>query len=78
MRATQEVLHTTASDDPSLGEAVRLFEQLSAHGRGLDDDLRRLEREPDKPTIVAAHFCLKAVGIDNISIVTQPLEPTKK
>ncbi|KUL50382.1 hypothetical protein ADL22_07395 [Streptomyces sp. NRRL F-4489] len=53
MRATQEVLGTASADDPSLGEAVRLFERLSAHGRELDDDLRRLEREPDRAAIAA-------------------------
>ncbi|MFE6689941.1 hypothetical protein ACFVFQ_26125 [Streptomyces sp. NPDC057743] len=53
MRATQEVLRAGSADDASLAEAVRLFEQLSAHGRELDDELRRLEREPSKPTIAA-------------------------
>ncbi|MFB7633073.1 hypothetical protein ACFC0M_19340 [Streptomyces sp. NPDC056149] len=53
MRATQEVLRAGSADDASLAEAVRLFEQLSVHGRELDDDLRRLEREPSKPTIAA-------------------------
>ncbi|MFK0291463.1 hypothetical protein ACIQU6_13455 [Streptomyces sp. NPDC090442] len=53
MRATQEVLRVGSADDASLAEAVRLFEQLSVHGRELDEDLRRLEREPSKPTIAA-------------------------
>ncbi|QHC21118.1 hypothetical protein [Streptomyces sp. GS7] len=53
MRSTQEVLRTGSSDDASLGEAVGLFERLSAHGHELDDELRRLEREPDKATIAA-------------------------
>ncbi|MFE7316803.1 hypothetical protein ACFU7T_27445 [Streptomyces sp. NPDC057555] len=53
MRATQEVLRAGSADDASLAEAVRLFEQLSVHGHELDDDLRRLEREPSKPTIAA-------------------------
>ncbi|WP_438488014.1 hypothetical protein [Streptomyces sp. S186] len=51
MRATQEVLRSASSEDASLAEAVRLFERLSAHGRELDDDLRRLEREPSKAAI---------------------------
>ncbi|MCK7626923.1 hypothetical protein MUU72_28150 [Streptomyces sp. RS10V-4] len=51
MRATQEVLGAASADDPSLGEAVSLFERLSVHGRELDDDLRRLEREPNRATI---------------------------
>ncbi|MGD3107295.1 hypothetical protein [Streptomyces sp. YGL11-2] len=53
MRSTQEVLRTGSSDDASLSEAVGLFERLSAHGRELDDELRRLEREPDKAAIAA-------------------------
>ncbi|MEU7641004.1 MULTISPECIES: hypothetical protein [unclassified Streptomyces] len=55
MRATQEILRSAAPDDASLAEAGRLFERLSAHGRELDEDLRRLEREPNKAT-VAAHL----------------------
>ncbi|MFF2811861.1 hypothetical protein ACFVT2_32755 [Streptomyces sp. NPDC058000] len=53
MRATQEILRSASSDDASLAEAVRLFERLSAHGRELDDDLRRVEREPNKATVTA-------------------------
>ncbi|MFG2889090.1 hypothetical protein [Streptomyces sp. NPDC048248] len=53
MRATQDVLRTGSPDDASLSEAVGLFERLSAHGHELDDELRRLEREPDRSTIGA-------------------------
>ncbi|MFF7228419.1 hypothetical protein [Streptomyces sioyaensis] len=53
MRATQDVLHSGSADDASLGEAIGLFERLSAHGRELDDELKRLEREPDRATIAA-------------------------
>ena len=53
MRATQDVLRTGSPDDASLSEAVGLFERLSAHGHELDDELRRLEREPDRATIGA-------------------------
>ncbi|MFG2207548.1 hypothetical protein [Streptomyces sp. NPDC048638] len=53
MRATQDVLRAGAPDDASLTEAASLFERLSAHGRELDDELRRLEREPDRGTIAA-------------------------
>ncbi|MFJ9851736.1 hypothetical protein [Streptomyces sp. NPDC101150] len=53
MRATQEALRTGSPDDASLSESVRLFERLSAHGRELDDELKRLEREPDRATIAA-------------------------
>ncbi|MGY5127531.1 hypothetical protein [Streptomyces nigrescens] len=53
MRATQEVLYAGSSDDASLSEAIGLFERLSAHGHELDDELKRLEREPDRATIGA-------------------------
>ncbi|MGW7574047.1 hypothetical protein [Streptomyces sp. NPDC054765] len=53
MRATQEVLSGASSDDASLSEAIGLFERLSAHGHELDDELKRLEREPDRDTIGA-------------------------
>ncbi|MFG3284038.1 hypothetical protein [Streptomyces sp. NPDC048111] len=51
MRATQEALHAGLAEDASLHESLALFERLSAHGRELDDELRRLEREPDKRRI---------------------------
>ncbi|GHA87607.1 hypothetical protein [Streptomyces chryseus] len=51
MRATQEALNAGAVEDASLSESVALFERLSAHGRELDDDLKRLEREPDKARV---------------------------
>ncbi|MFE7544931.1 hypothetical protein [Streptomyces platensis] len=51
MRATQEVLYGGSPDDASLSEAIGLFERLSAHGHELDDELKRLEREPDRATI---------------------------
>ncbi|MEW1673848.1 hypothetical protein AB0O47_11475 [Streptomyces noursei] len=51
MRATQEILRDASPDDASLVEAGRLFERLSVHGRELDDDLRRLEREPNRATL---------------------------
>ncbi|MET7797624.1 hypothetical protein [Streptomyces decoyicus] len=53
MRATQEALHSGSSEDASLSEAVGLFERLSVHGHELDDELKRLEREPDRATIAA-------------------------
>ncbi|WP_405741975.1 hypothetical protein OG422_09575 [Streptomyces sp. NBC_01525] len=53
MRATQEALRSGAADDASLGEALGLFDRLSAHGHALDDELRRLEREPDRATTAA-------------------------
>ncbi|MEV0371954.1 hypothetical protein AB0I10_19330 [Streptomyces sp. NPDC050636] len=53
MRATQEVLRTGSQEDASLSETLSLFERLSAHGHELDDELKRLEREPDRATIAA-------------------------
>ena len=51
MRATQEALRAHESEDASLAEALSLFQRLSVHGRELDDELRRLERDPDRATI---------------------------
>ncbi|MFI5804623.1 hypothetical protein [Streptomyces sp. NPDC051561] len=48
MRATQEALATGVTVDASLSESVALFERLSEYGHQLDDELRRLERDPDK------------------------------
>ncbi|MFJ3100203.1 hypothetical protein [Streptomyces sp. NPDC086835] len=51
MRATQEALNAGAAEDASLSESLALFRRLSAHGHELDDELRRLEREPDRATV---------------------------
>ncbi|MFD8010142.1 hypothetical protein [Streptomyces sp. NPDC058955] len=48
MRATQDALQAGVAEDASLRESLDLFGRLSAHGRELDEDLKRLEREPDK------------------------------
>ncbi|MFP3991291.1 hypothetical protein U9R90_28250 [Streptomyces sp. E11-3] len=48
MRATQDSLGAAVADDPTLQESLNLFERLSEHGHELDDELRGLEREPDK------------------------------
>ncbi|MET9536765.1 hypothetical protein ABZY16_04530 [Streptomyces sp. NPDC006553] len=48
MRATQEALQAGVGEDASLKESLELFHRLSAHGLELDDDLKRLEREPDR------------------------------
>ncbi|GHG01167.1 hypothetical protein ACFFSH_01905 [Streptomyces filamentosus] len=53
MRATQEALQAGAVEDASLRESLDLFARLSAHGRELDEDLRRMEREPDKAYVAA-------------------------
>ncbi|MGK5637254.1 hypothetical protein ACSNOK_02905 [Streptomyces sp. URMC 126] len=54
MRATQEALRLRAPEDASLSESLALFERLSAHGHELDDDLRRLETEPNRSRIDAS------------------------
>lgn len=51
MRATQGALHAGVAEDPSLAESVDLFRRLSAHGLELDEELKRLEREPDRATV---------------------------
>ncbi|GAA2227517.1 hypothetical protein GCM10010232_11480 [Streptomyces amakusaensis] len=53
MRATQDALQAGASEDASLSETIVLFERLSVHGRELDDELKRLEREPDRSTVAS-------------------------
>jgi hypothetical protein len=53
MRATQDALRAGAAEDESLKESLGLFERLSAHGRELDADLRRLESEPDRGELTA-------------------------
>jgi len=53
MRATQDALHAGAADDASLSESVGLFRRLSVHGHELDDELKRLEREPDRATVAS-------------------------
>ncbi|MCX4693402.1 hypothetical protein [Streptomyces sp. NBC_01408] len=51
MRSTQQALHDGARLDASLRESITLFERLSAHGRELDDELKRLEQDPDRKRI---------------------------
>ncbi|MDQ0796428.1 hypothetical protein [Streptomyces sp. B1I3] len=51
MRATQDALNAQAAEDSSLSESLGLFQRLSAHGRELDSELKRLEREPDRVTV---------------------------
>ncbi|MEU6756830.1 hypothetical protein [Streptomyces sp. NPDC046685] len=51
LRATQQALHDGAKADASLKESIALFERLSAHGRELDDELKRLEQDPDRRRI---------------------------
>nr|WP_202538994.1 hypothetical protein [Streptomyces sp. SID8379] len=51
MRATQDALHARVAEDATLKESVDLFGRLSAHGHELDDELKRLESEPDKAQV---------------------------
>ncbi|MFD9728658.1 hypothetical protein [Streptomyces sp. NPDC059072] len=51
MRSTQQALHDGVRTDASLKESIGLFERLSAHGHELDDELKRLEQEPDRKRI---------------------------
>lgn len=53
MRATQDALHAGVAEDASLKESLDLFQRLTGHGRELDEDLKRLEREPDKARVRA-------------------------
>ncbi|MFI5757122.1 hypothetical protein [Streptomyces sp. NPDC051569] len=53
MRATQDALEAGVADDASLSESLGLFQRLSAHGRELDDELRGLERDPDRARVAA-------------------------
>ncbi|MFI5629050.1 hypothetical protein ACIA8E_06660 [Streptomyces sp. NPDC051664] len=53
MRATQEALQAGVAEDTSLSESLGLFQRLSVHGRELDDELKRLEREPDRATVAS-------------------------
>ncbi|MEW1719913.1 hypothetical protein [Streptomyces sp. NPDC093109] len=48
MRATQDALEAGVREDASLSESIDLFRRLSAHGHELDDELRQLERDPDR------------------------------
>ncbi|MEE1802639.1 hypothetical protein ACIQVO_18155 [Streptomyces sp. NPDC101062] len=51
MRATQDALQAGVAEDASLSESIALFERLSVHGRELDDELRQLERDPDRSRV---------------------------
>ncbi|MFF1347472.1 hypothetical protein ACFVZJ_16025 [Streptomyces sp. NPDC058322] len=59
MRATQEALQAGAAEDASLAESLGLFQRLSVHGRELDDELKKLEREPDRTTVASLLPSLK-------------------
>lgn len=48
MTGTRHALETGIAADPSLKEALALLDRLRAHAHALDDELRLLEREPDR------------------------------
>ncbi|UXY27508.1 hypothetical protein [Streptomyces sp. HUAS TT20] len=53
MRATQDALHSGVAEDESLRESLGLFQRLSVHGHELDEELKRMESEPDRATLAA-------------------------
>ncbi|MEW2415132.1 hypothetical protein AB0953_15645 [Streptomyces sp. NPDC046866] len=67
MRATREALDEGVRTDPSLKESLDLFRQLSAHGHKLDDELRRMEQEPDRARVATAVPGLK----ERVARITQ-------
>ncbi|MDI5964807.1 hypothetical protein [Streptantibioticus silvisoli] len=50
---TRHALESGIPADPSLTEALALLERLRAHAHALDDELRLLEREPDRTRLAA-------------------------
>ncbi|MFF2008989.1 hypothetical protein ACFVWY_07935 [Streptomyces sp. NPDC058195] len=59
MRATQDALRQGVAEDASLAESLGLFERLSVHGRQLDEELNKLERDPDRGTVASLLPTLK-------------------
>ncbi|MFB6818389.1 hypothetical protein ACFCV8_27980 [Streptomyces sp. NPDC056347] len=53
MRATQDALRHGVAEDASLAESLGLFERLSVHGRQLDEELKKLEHDPDRATVAS-------------------------
>ncbi|MCP9207324.1 hypothetical protein [Streptomyces cucumeris] len=53
MHATEQALTASAEQDRSLSESLDLFRRLSEHGRELEEELKRLERDPDKARVTA-------------------------
>ncbi len=50
---TRQALEAGAPADPSLKEALTLLDRLREHAHALDEELRLMEREPDKGRIAA-------------------------
>ncbi|MFE6662674.1 hypothetical protein ACFVFH_03775 [Streptomyces sp. NPDC057697] len=59
MRATQDALEAGLAEDASLAESLGLFKRLSVHGWELDEELKKLEREPDRATVASLLPSLK-------------------
>ncbi|MFH8517897.1 hypothetical protein ACH4CE_22965 [Streptomyces gelaticus] len=59
MRATQDALQAGVVEDASLSESLGLFQRLSVHGRELDEELKKLEHEPDRATVASLLPSLK-------------------
>ncbi|MEU8823351.1 hypothetical protein [Streptomyces sp. NPDC048636] len=53
MHATEQALNASAEQDRSLSESLGLFRRLTEHGRELEEDLKRLERDPDRARVTA-------------------------
>ncbi len=51
MTDTRHALETGVPADPSLKEALGLLERLRSHAHALDDELRLLDREPDRARV---------------------------
>ncbi|MGW5850156.1 hypothetical protein ACWFQ8_19770 [Streptomyces sp. NPDC055254] len=70
MRSTEATLHHGVRTDSSLRESIGLFERLSAHGRELDDELKRLEQEPDRKRTAESLPALR----ERVAQITQAAE----
>jgi hypothetical protein len=53
MIGTRQALEAGVAADPALSEALGLLDRLREHAHCLDDELRLLEREPDRGRIAA-------------------------
>ncbi len=53
MTGTRQALEAGMAGDSSLKEALTLLDRLRGHAHALDDELRLMEREPDRSRIAA-------------------------
>ncbi|KRV46410.1 hypothetical protein AQ490_10870 [Wenjunlia vitaminophila] len=49
--STRRTLRAACAEDVSLGESLALCDRLDAHARALEEELKVLEREPDKARV---------------------------